>query len=273
MDTSVYLDNSKEATSLYAQLREAQAEMARLREALKRLNDAVCDFESEGNSISGDILTASMEAMTLLAESHSVTPTVTEREDLQPCGHPRAAISGECTLHCRWCEDVAEARAEGAAAERERCLVRCKNNIRKLRGINRGEGELLIPKDVMGAIYAAILVGEREPTDSEIEYGKTLEADAAAIHAEGAAAERGRLLDLELIADVQHEIWSKWMRHLFKVSQGWIDGSVSIPADKVNRWKYQMNTPYYELSENEKDSDRHQADLVIRAIRSAEEGE
>lgn len=87
------------------------------------------------------------------------------------------------------------------------------------------------------------------------------------------AAERERLLDLELIADVQHEIWSKWMRHLFKVSQGWIDGSVSIPADKVNRWKYQMNTPYYELSENEKDSDRHQADLVIRAIRSAEEGE
>ena len=213
MDTSVYLDNSKEATSLYAQLREAQAEVARLREALKRLNDAVCDFESEGNSISGDMLTASMEAIVLmrcLAVPHSVTPAVANGDSSkQPCGHPRACIvsSDEGTGHCAWCEEVAAARAEGAAAARERCLVRCKNNIRKLRGINRGEGELLIPKDVMGAIYAAILVGEREPTDSEIEYGKTLEADAAAIHAEGAAAERGRLLDLELIADVQHEIW------------------------------------------------------------------
>jgi len=43
MDTSVYLDNSKEATSLYAQLREAQAEAMQLREALQALNDAVSE--------------------------------------------------------------------------------------------------------------------------------------------------------------------------------------------------------------------------------------
>jgi len=99
-----------------------------LREALKRLNDAVCDFESEGNSISGDMLTASMEAIVLmrcLAVPHSVTPAVANGDSSkQPCGHPRACIvsSDEGTGHCAWCEEVAAARAEGAAAERERLL-------------------------------------------------------------------------------------------------------------------------------------------------------
>ena len=128
MDTSVYLDNSKEATSLYAQLREAQAEVAWLRAAL---TDAVMTVGQSRKSHLGDhysycpqISEQRLEKWRgVLAKPHSVSPSVTNREnDKQPqCGHPRAAISGgECTLHCRWCEDVAAARAEGAAAQRDR---------------------------------------------------------------------------------------------------------------------------------------------------------
>jgi len=56
------------------------------------------------------------------------------------------------------------------------------------------------------------------------------------------------------------------MRWLFKVSCHNEDGSVTIPADKVKRWTRQMNMPYSELSEDEKNSDRHQADLVIAKL-------
>lgn len=70
----------------------------------------------------------------------------------------------------------------------------------------------------------------------------------------------------EIVSDIQHEIWSSWMRWLFHVSIENDDGTVTIPADKVARWKRQMNTPYMELSEDEKDGDRHQADLILRVL-------
>ena len=86
-----YLESdATETASLYRQLAEAQAEVARLRDGLEEIAQMSKDRC---------------------------------KWDKQPhCGHPRAAISGECTLHCRWCEDVAEARADGAAVERERLL-------------------------------------------------------------------------------------------------------------------------------------------------------
>ena len=71
----------------------------------------------------------------------------------------------------------------------------------------------------------------------------------------------------EGLADVQHEIWSNWMRHLFSVSTMNEDGSVTIPADKVERWQRQIKTPYSELTEQEKDSDRDQADKILGVIR------
>ena len=72
---------------------------------------------------------------------------------------------------------------------------------------------------------------------------------------------------LETLADVQHEIWSHWMRYLFDqcdeedVDSGWI-----IPLDKVWRWSRQMNISYVELSEKERDSDRDQAREIIDAL-------
>ena len=70
---------------------------------------------------------------------------------------------------------------------------------------------------------------------------------------------------LEVLADVQHDIWSHWMKYLFKqcerADNGWV-----IPSDKVTHWVRQMNMPYAELSEREKDSDRDQAKKVEDAL-------
>lgn len=70
----------------------------------------------------------------------------------------------------------------------------------------------------------------------------------------------------EKISAAQHEIWSRWMIHLFKVSIFNTDGSYTIPVEKVKHWKRQISTPYNELSENEKNSDRIQADIILDII-------
>ncbi len=70
----------------------------------------------------------------------------------------------------------------------------------------------------------------------------------------------------EELADVQHEIWSHWMGYLFQVSHRNEDGSVTIYADNVARWKRQMATAYADLSDREKDSDRHQAEKVMDVL-------
>ena len=70
----------------------------------------------------------------------------------------------------------------------------------------------------------------------------------------------------EKIAAVQHAIWAHWMAYLFSVCQPNGDGSATIPTEKVERWARQACTPYAELTEGEKESDREQADKVLSEI-------
>jgi hypothetical protein len=70
----------------------------------------------------------------------------------------------------------------------------------------------------------------------------------------------------EQLADLAHEQWSGWMRYLFAVSIEHVDGTVTIPADKVARWKRQITTAYTALSEGEKESDRNEADRVLTLL-------
>jgi len=72
---------------------------------------------------------------------------------------------------------------------------------------------------------------------------------------------------LDEIANVQHEIWSHWMRYLFEISLQNEDGTVTIPADKVERWKRQMITKYANLSDDEQRSDLEQAQKVVDVVR------
>lgn len=64
----------------------------------------------------------------------------------------------------------------------------------------------------------------------------------------------------EELAKIQHEIWAHWMAWQFKCGEFKDDGSFVIPPEKVKRWSRQASTPYAELSEQEKESDR----IVVR---------
>ena len=71
---------------------------------------------------------------------------------------------------------------------------------------------------------------------------------------------------IEELADAQHAIWSHWMVYLFQVSRRNDDGSVTIPAEKVERWKRQMATDYADLSDREKNSDRNFARDILNVL-------
>lgn len=80
----------------------------------------------------------------------------------------------------------------------------------------------------------------------------------------------------EQLAAYAHEVWSRWMKYLFTKTLSWqsdlpsedggIDGAI-IPEPFVERWQRQLSTPYAELPENEKESDRAEADKILTIIR------
>lgn len=67
----------------------------------------------------------------------------------------------------------------------------------------------------------------------------------------------------EGLAAYAHDAWSRWMRYLFEQTVETDRGCV-IPTDLVERWKRQMDTPYADLSEGEKESDRQEAIRIMR---------
>lgn len=76
----------------------------------------------------------------------------------------------------------------------------------------------------------------------------------------------------ERLAAYAHEAWAGWMRHLFEravVIVNRDDGCnwTAIPKIMRDRWARQMETPYSELPEAEKASDRAQADRILAILR------
>lgn len=61
---------------------------------------------------------------------------------------------------------------------------------------------------------------------------------------------------IERLADQEHERWSGWMRHMFA---NWNEIN-------VDRWKLLMDTPYAELSEHSKESDRKEARKTMEIV-------
>ena len=70
----------------------------------------------------------------------------------------------------------------------------------------------------------------------------------------------------EQLAALAHAQWSGWMAYLFNLSTSNGDGTITIPAGLVARWQGQIATPYQELTEREKNSDREEADKVLQLI-------
>lgn len=68
----------------------------------------------------------------------------------------------------------------------------------------------------------------------------------------------------EALAAYAHEAWSGWMRYMFsKCFSSALAGDMVIPEQSVNRWMRQMATPYADLPESEKKSDREEADKML----------
>lgn len=67
----------------------------------------------------------------------------------------------------------------------------------------------------------------------------------------------------EELASLVHELWSEWIHYVASKSTFNLDGSMTISAWAVRRRERQMNTSYADLTEEEKDSDRREADRIL----------
>lgn len=73
----------------------------------------------------------------------------------------------------------------------------------------------------------------------------------------------------EALAAEEHERWARWQRYLHSCGEIRSDGALVIHADRIAHWERQINTPYAQLSEREKDSDREQVDAALSALEAA----
>ena len=73
----------------------------------------------------------------------------------------------------------------------------------------------------------------------------------------------------EELADIQHAIWAHWMGYMFGCGEFRKYGAWVMPAEKLERWWRQKETPYGELSDKERESDRHQADKILEVVQPA----
>jgi hypothetical protein len=79
----------------------------------------------------------------------------------------------------------------------------------------------------------------------------------------------------ETLAAYAHEAWRGWMQHMAskaevvctrvtQTHEHWTQ--IEVPVDLVERWRRQMETPYADLPETEKESDRAEADKMIAIL-------
>src|SRR6267143_1333503 len=71
---------------------------------------------------------------------------------------------------------------------------------------------------------------------------------------------------IEALADKEHAGWSSYMAYLFSKLESNPDGSLTIPAGYVAALQIQIDTPYAELSEQEKQGDRDEVAHILPII-------
>lgn len=69
----------------------------------------------------------------------------------------------------------------------------------------------------------------------------------------------------EHLAEYAHQAWAGWMNYLFSFCEDF-EGNKIIPKAKVDRWTRQVNTPYFNLPEEEKHSDRYEAKRILEIV-------
>ena len=76
----------------------------------------------------------------------------------------------------------------------------------------------------------------------------------------------------EKLAEYAHDAWSGWMKYLWQKCVKNPDGTLTIPEWAAIRWARQMFTPYAQLPENEKESDRAEADKMLALMQEPHNG-
>lgn len=77
---------------------------------------------------------------------------------------------------------------------------------------------------------------------------------------------------IDRLANIEHERWAHWQRYVHSKCDQLPDGSLVIPPSLVTQWERQIATPYCELSEKEKESDREQVRKFLPTIVNALSG-
>jgi len=86
----------------------------------------------------------------------------------------------------------------------------------------------------------------------------------------------------EALAALEHDQWAHWTRYMLEVLQplvcfgrgvireaaahGFVDSEAIKAVEAIKRWHRQIETPYADLSEKEKNSDREWADKVLAEL-------
>lgn len=70
----------------------------------------------------------------------------------------------------------------------------------------------------------------------------------------------------ELIAAECHSQWAGWTRYQFTKLERGQGSALVVPGALVERWTRQMETPYDQLPESERESDRVEADKIIALL-------
>jgi hypothetical protein len=73
---------------------------------------------------------------------------------------------------------------------------------------------------------------------------------------------------IERLADREHASWARWMTYLFSTCERQADGSMLIPQEMVEHWQREIETPYRDLPERYKQSDRNEVAHILPIIRA-----
>lgn len=71
---------------------------------------------------------------------------------------------------------------------------------------------------------------------------------------------------VEELASIEHERWAHWQQYLHEKGIRQPDGSLLLPAELVSHWEAQIATPYADLNEGDKQSDREQVHRYLPRI-------
>jgi hypothetical protein len=71
---------------------------------------------------------------------------------------------------------------------------------------------------------------------------------------------------LEDLAAIEHERWAHWQSFMHAQGVRNPDGSLTLPAELVARWDRLIATPYAELTDKERESDRDQVRRYLPTV-------